>query len=395
MRILTFTSLYPNPAMPSRGVFVENRLRHLLADTEVESRVVSPIPWFPFAGRLSSEYAAFAKVPAEDRRHGIPIRYPRYLNLPKVGMLAQPFLMAAAARPALQRLIRDGYDFDLLDAHYFYPDGVAAALLARSLGKPLVITARGTDINLIPRYAVPRRLIRWAAGRADHMITVCQALKDSLVELGADPAKVTPLRNGVDLATFQPPADRAALRQAMGARGTVIVSVGYLIERKGHDLVIRALARLPEATLRIIGDGPERAALEGLARELGLAERVQFLGSLPHAELPRHYGAADVMVLASSREGWANVLLESMACGTPVVATRVWGTPEVVATPEAGRLAQARTPEAIADGIRELLADYPERAATRRYAEAFSWDDTSRGQWDIFSRVCAGTPGTA
>jgi glycosyltransferase involved in cell wall biosynthesis len=390
MRILTFTSLYPNQAMPSRGVFVENRLRHVVRDMDVESRVVSPIPWFPFGDRLASDYAAFAKVPRQDERHGIAIRYPRYLNLPKIGMTAQPFLMAAAARPVLRQMIRDGYDFDLIDAHYFYPDGVAAALLARSLDKPLVITARGTDINLIPQYALPRRLIQWAAKRADHMITVCQALNDSLVELGADPAKVTTLRNGVDLSSFQPTADREQQRQQLGLSGTVIVSVGYLIPRKGHDLVIRALAELPDATLLIIGDGPERAALEGLARDIGVAGRVRFTGAIPHAVLPRFYGAADVMVLASSREGWANVLLESMACGTPVVATRVWGTPEVVATSEAGRLADERTPQSIRDAIQALLADYPDRTATRRYAEQFSWDDTTRGQWEIFSRLCAG-----
>lgn len=389
MRILTFSSLYPSAAMPSRGVFVENRLRHLLADGDIESRVVSPIPWFPFAGRWSADHAAFGRVPRAERRHDIAIAYPRYLNLPKVGMTAQPFLMAAAARPVLRRLIDDGYDFDLIDAHYFYPDGVAAALLARWFNKPLVITARGTDINLIPRYALPRRLIQWAGRRADAMITVCQALNDSLVALGMAPDKVTTLRNGVDLATFRPPADRDGLRRSLDLQGTVILSVGYLIERKGHDLVIRALAGLPDASLLIVGDGPQRAALQALAAQLGVADRVRFTGALPHAELPRYYGAADVMVLASSREGWANVLLESMACGTPVVATRVWGTPEVVAVPAAGRLAE-RSPESLRDGIRALLADYPDRALTRRYAEGFSWDDTTRGQRALFSRLLGG-----
>ena len=245
VRILTFSSLYPNPAMPPRGVFVENRLRHLVEDADIESRVVSPVPWFPLAGRLSSEHAAFEQVPGEDERHGISIRYPRYLHLPKVGMTLQPVLMAMAALPVLKKIIRDGYDFDVIDAHYFYPDGVAAAWLARRLNKPLTITARGTDINLIPQYALPRRMIQWAARRADAMITVCQALNDSLVELGAEAGKVHTLRNGVDLQLFRPPVEREGLRTALELSGTVVVSVGYLIPRKGHDLVIRAMAALP------------------------------------------------------------------------------------------------------------------------------------------------------
>jgi glycosyltransferase involved in cell wall biosynthesis len=105
--------------------------------------------------------------------------------------------------------------------------------------------------------------------------------------------------------------------------------------------------------------------------------------------LKKYYGAADALVLASSREGWANVLLESMACGTPVIASNVWGTPEVVASPDAGILMSERTPQGLVQAVHALRASYPQHEATRRYAEKFSWDDTTQGQIKLFQKILA------
>jgi glycosyltransferase involved in cell wall biosynthesis len=384
---LTFTTLYPNGAMPRHGVFVENRLRHLLASGAATAQVIAPVPWFPFISPRFGEYAAYAKAPRRELRHNIDVDHPRYPLLPKIGMTLSPLLLALAMRPVIRRLLQRGEQFDVIDAHYFYPDGVAAILLGRWFNKPVVITARGTDLNLIPQYLLPRKLIQWAAARAAGMITVCQALKDVLVELGVPEERVTVLRNGVDLQQFQPPADRAVLRERLKIQGTTLLSVGHLIERKGHDLVIAALEYLPNTRLLIAGDGPEDVSLRALACAHGVAARVTFLGAIKHDQLRDYYGAVDILVLASSREGWANVLLEAMACGTPVVASNVWGTPEVVAVPEAGVLMRERTPTGLADGVRYLLAHAPDRAATRRYAEKFSWEATTLGQLELFARI--------
>jgi glycosyltransferase involved in cell wall biosynthesis len=289
-------------------------------------------------------------------------------------MSIAPFLLAQAVKPAIARLIDEGYDFDLIDAHYFYPDGVAAAMLARHFNKPLVITARGSDITLFPSYALPRRQILWAARRADAIITVCNALRDEVVAMGIEADRVVSLRNGVDLELFRPTERRANPM-------FTLLAVGHLVPVKAQDLIIGALPLLPGVRLVLAGDGPDRAKLENLARELKVAERVTFLRS--------HYSAADALVLASSREGWANVLLESMACGTPVVASRVYGTPEVVAAPEAGVLMRERSYQGVADAVNALRANYPDRAATRRYAERFSWDDTTEGQISLFESVLA------
>ena len=168
-----------------------------------------------------------------------------------------------------------------------------------------------------------------------------------------------------------------------------LLSVGHLIPRKGHDHIIRALPLLPDYALLILGEGPERAALQALAEQLGVADRVRLPGTQPHAALPAYYGAADLLVLASSREGWANVLLEAMACGTPVLSSPAWGAREAVAAPEAGLVLAETNPAAIAAGVRAVCATATDRAATRRYAEAFGWDATTEGQIALFRRVIA------
>lgn len=393
IRLLTFSTLYPSSVRPGHGIFVETRLRELLSSGAVEAKVVAPVPWFFSTHPRYGEYAQVAKTPHREMHNGIEVLHPRYLLPPKIGMTIAPFSMALGAIPTIQRLLSDGFDFDLIDAHYYYPDGVAAALLARHFNKPFTVTARGTDLNLIPQYALPRRMMQWAASRAQASIGVCSALVDVLRGWGIGNDRLYVMRNGVDLQRFRP-LPQAQVRHELGLSGSpLLVSVGYLIERKGHHIAIEALAKLlpvfPEARLIIIGDGPERQKLLVLARELGVESHLTMTGALPNADLLKWYSAADVMLLASSREGWANVLLESMACGTPVVAANIWGTPEVVASDVAGRLVQHRNGEAFADSIRQLLAKYPPRDHVRAYAEGFSWQCTTEAQVALFSQIKA------
>jgi len=391
IRILTFSTLYPNEAQPNHGVFVENRLCHLVASGAVEAVVVAPVPYFPSSSRAFGRWSVYARIPKVERRNGLTIHHPRYPVVPKIGMNLAPAHLAASSLYTIRRLRRDGHAFDLLDAHFVYPDGVAAAWLGKWFGKPVVMTARGTDINFIPRFRLPRRMIQQSLAKAAGIITVSQALKDATVELGIAPEAVRVLRNGVDLERFRP-MDRCRVRAKLAIDGITLLSVGHLIERKGHDLVIRALAGLPDCQLVIVGEGPERARLEALATTLGVASRVRLVGAKPHDEMAQYYSAADALVLASSREGWANVLLEAMACGTPVIASNIWGNPEVVAHPAAGRLMHERTPSGIVEAAQDLFASPPDRKATRQYAEKFSWDETTRGQIELFSQILSRAP---
>jgi teichuronic acid biosynthesis glycosyltransferase TuaC len=385
LSLLTVSTLFPNPVQATHGLFVETRLRKLIATGEVTARVLAPIPWLPAFVRYPA-LGPLHQVPRQLVRDGLAVYHPRYLVIPKFGMSLTPYTLYRAMRRAFIEIVQSGYRVDLIDAHYFYPDGVAAVWLANEFGLPVTVTARGTDINLIPQFSRPRRMIQRAAGRADGMIAVCQALKDTMVELGVTPERIVVLRNGVDLNRFRP-IDRGAARAALSLVRPTLASVGHLVERKGHHHVIGALAQLPAMDLLIVGAGEERKNLEQLAARLGVSDRVRFLGAVDQDRLRLIYNAADALVLASSREGWANVLLESMACGTPVVASAVWGTPEVVASPEAGVLMPSLDAAGVVAGVNLLFSRLPRREDTRAYAQGFAWEPTTQGQLTLFREI--------
>jgi teichuronic acid biosynthesis glycosyltransferase TuaC len=390
IKTLLFSTLYPSAARPVHGIFVETRLRELLKTGAVETKVVAPVPWFPLTGERFGEYGKFAATPHFELRNGVEVFHPRYFLPPRVGMNMAPHTLARGALPTIRKLIRDGFDFDLIDAHYYYPDGVAAGFLAKVLGKPFVVTARGTDINVIPDYPLPRRLILNTSQAAAASIGVSRALMDKLAELGATREKLEVFRNGVDLERFHPlsrDTARQQIRICTAPEDRLILSVGNLVELKGHHLAIEALQKLPiETQLAIIGKGSDHSRLEALAHQLGVADRVHFAGVILPDELKWWYSAADVLVLCSSREGWPNVLLEAMACGTPVVATKVGGVAEML-TQGVGTLLPARSSAALASALENLLTASPDRQQIRRHAEKFSWDATSQAQLQLFRTI--------
>jgi len=389
LRILTFSTLYPSSVRPGHGIFVETRLRELVASGQVDARVIAPVPWFHSTNSRFGEYARMARTPRCEQRNGLDVQHPRYLLPPKIGMTIAPFSLALGAMSAVSRLIKEGFSIDLIDAHYYYPDGVAAAILAQRFNLPFTVTARGTDVNLIAKLPIPGRLVGWAAKRAHTSIGVSRALTTAMADLGIPPSKLITIANGVDLTQFQIQSQDAA-RAALGwPAGPTLLSVGNLVENKGHHLVIEALMGLPEFRLFVVGDGPERLALERLASKSGVAPRVTFLGRIDHGKIAACYSAADMLVLASSREGMPNVLLESMACGTPVVATAVGGIPEVVTNNNAGRVIPERTAAAIVGAVLDLWRNLPAREVVRGCAMDKGWQSTTEEQIRLFSSIAA------
>jgi glycosyltransferase involved in cell wall biosynthesis len=385
MRVLTFTNLYPSAAQPRHGIFVEHRMRQLVASGRAGVRVVAPVPWLPLARHWSARYAQLARVAPLEERNGIAVHRPRFLAVPGLTSWINPLLMALSALPTVRRLQRQ-QDFDLIDAHFVFPDGAAAVLLGRWLGKPVVVTARGTDINAFPRHAVPRRWIRWVTRHATALVTVSAALRQSWLDLGVEPQRVAVLRNGVDLALFAA-GDREAARAELGFSGPTLLSVGHLVSDKGHQLLVDALPLIPAASAVIVGEGPMRAELLQRARDLRVEARVRLVGNVPQTALARYYLAADATVLASKSEGMPNVLLESLACGTPVIASSVGGNAEVVSARVAGELLSERSAAAIAAAWSRLVAAGIDRQAVRHHAEQFGWAPTVAGLLQLFEQL--------
>lgn len=371
LRVLTLSTLFPDASRPDFGVFVERQTLALAVGDEVAVEVVAPISLPPWPLSFHPHYRPRASLPAVERWKGLPVNRPRFPGSLGIGAASAAKRLARTLLPLL-REIRVRFPFDVIDAEFFWPDGVAAIALGRALDVPVSIKARGSDIDHWSRDPRVRRLMGDAAAAAGGLLAVSEALKARMVALGMPADKITVHRTGVDGELFHP-RDRAAAKAALGVSGPLVVSAGALVPVKGYSLALAAIARVPEVLWLIVGDGPERSGLEAQARGLGLSERVRFLGGRAHEELPALLGAADILLHTAEREGLANVWIEALACGTPLVVTETGAAHEVVDRPEAGWIVP-RDAGAVADALRALLAAAPEQAAVREAAARFSWE---------------------
>lgn len=371
LRVLTLSTLFPDANRPTFGVFVERQTLALAARNDVAVEVVAPVGLPPWPLALHPHYRARRNLPGVEEWKGLKVHRLIFPVLPPFGRVWAAKRLGETLTPLLREM-RQRLPFDVIDAEFFWPDGVAATRVGRALGVPVSIKARGSDIDFWGRGETIRRQMVEAAFAADGLLAVSAALKGRMEQLGMPPGRIHVHYTGVDAELFRP-SDRRAAKAEIGVEGPLIVTAGALVPVKGHRLALQAIARVPEATWLVVGDGPERTALEKQARELGVSERVRFLGVRPHAELPGLLGTADLLLHTAEREGLANVWVEALACGTPVVVTETGAAAEVVDRPEAGRVVP-RDPIAIGDAIRELLADPPAQDDVRRSAERFSWE---------------------
>ncbi|MFK4793470.1 glycosyltransferase [Sphingobium sp. ZW T5_29] len=370
LNVLTLSTLFPDISRPNFGVFVERQARELAGRPDVDVTVIAPvgIPIWPFS--LAESYDPLRSLPRKERWQDLTVYRPIFRTIPKVGARFNVANMTRAILPLVRRL-HEQRPFDVIDASFFFPDGPVAQRLSRALGIPYSVKARGADIHYWGARRDTRKLVLRAAEGASGLLAVSNAMRRSMVKMGIDADKIRVHYTGVDLDRFEI-ADRAAAKDVLGFEGPVVLCVGALIPRKGQELLVQALPRLPGVTLLFVGQGQYRRALEKQAEDLGVDRRIGFLGSVPHDRLPRIYAAADVMALPSSSEGLANAWVESLACGTPIVISDVGGARELLDRPEAGQIVD-RDPEAIAAAIGAILYNPPEREAVRDTALRFTW----------------------
>jgi len=346
VNVVSLSLCYPSDDQPQAGLFVRHRLRSLTGFANV--RVAHVVPT-PFWRRPFSTFQTPESCPPTWR---VAMPY-----LPLVGKPLNPLLYARAVGPLIESWSRRG-EVDVIDAHFCWPDGVAASKVASRLGLPYVVTLRG----VLGRYAHDpikcASVVRSLEG-ASAVIAVSQSLKDAAAGLGVSPHRIHVVPNGVDSEVFHP-GDRHAARKSLGRPPdeVMLITVGHLCRRKGVHRVLELLPELLDQhdRLRYVVVGANAAEdrfadhLRRLTGKLGLSRYVSFTGALNDHEVARWLQAADLFVLPTTNEGWCNALSEAVATNLPVVCTDVGGNREVVANTNA-----ALVPPNDARSLRETL----------------------------------------
>jgi len=394
-KILVISSTFPSAVMPTYGVFVKERLKAVAKLPGYELRVISPVPYFPPIRQFKKWYK-WSQFPREEIVDGLKVYRPRYFLPPKIGGYFHPRLMYPAAKRAVEK-IRAEFDFDLIDAHFFYPSGCVAAKLGEHYQRPVVITGRGEDILRFPELPVIGGRIRTSLRQTTQLIAVSEEIGKKMVSLGADPGKVTVIPNGVDCQKFQPIPMRDARRELnLPIDRPIVISVGYRLELKGFHILVNAIPkireRFPDVLVVIVGGQASWAAdylpmIEERVRHHNIGEHVIIVGDRPQDELANWYSAADVFALLTSREGSPNVLMEALACGLPAVATPVGGIPEILGDSRLGILLPQRSVAVAAEGIVAALDCNWDRRSIRGVMEGRSWGSTALDVDRVFRRT--------
>jgi teichuronic acid biosynthesis glycosyltransferase TuaC len=374
MKVLVLSTVFPNPQQPLHGLFVRERIRHLARYAEI--RVVSPVPWFNGG----------ARIPASEQQGNLEVRHPTFFYVPAVFKVLDGLFLFLSTLPEVRR-IRQTFKFDLVDAHFTYPDGFAGILLGRWFRVPVVITVRGSELRFV-RHPLRRMAIRWALRRADRVIAVSTALGDLARDFGTTPERLHVIRNGVDPERFSPrPAPEARRSLGLPPEAPLLVCVGHLVPLKGFHRVIEAFHRLvpdfPDARLAIVGGhgagtGRYPQQLAHLIQTLGLTGQVLMPGPQTPDRVAVWLNAADVLVLDSDREGCPNVVCEAMACGCPVVAPRVGEIQNMVPSHAGILFDDPNDVPALTRCLPDALRRAWDRPAIRATAEQNTWDSVAQ-----------------
>lgn len=390
MKVLMVTDVFPNHVNPNLGTFSLERLKTIQKMAEV--KVVAAVPYFPSWGFLKGfkKWHDYSRVKLHEVVEGTDVYHPRRVVIPKVGGASSGYFYYRTLKNAFGKIAGE-FKYDVIDAHFIWPDGYAALRAGKEMGVPVCITAHGTDVNLMPDFPSIRPLIAKTIKGADRIIAVSGALAEIVKSLGGVDEKVRVIHNGVDITKFKR-IDRDEARNEIGVDGgaKVLISIGALIPRKGHEYLIDGVDMLvngegmKDIQLLILGKGESQGALEERIRTLNLEKHVRLVGPVPHMELYRWLSASDFFCLTSSREGWPTVFFESWACGVPVLATAVHGAPEAICSDAYGLLIDRQDPALVAEAIKKAMDMKWDPGVMMDYAAANTWERLSQ---DIYGEL--------
>ncbi len=392
MRVLIISHMYPNKVSPLSGIFVQHQAE-ALARAGAEPTVLAPVPWVPELLGGYTKWGGYPDVPQVETQRGVKVYHPRVLEFPRSALFEfYPWTFALGMKAAFQRIVNQG--IDLIHAHVAHPDGAAALQLARRYSLPVVVTIHGQDFAYtVHRSKLCASSVRSTLQQASKVILVSRKLQtgSGLENWGVPLDKFQVIYNGINLAAVREEKPRADSR-------IILLSVGFLRPDKGHAVVLQSLAEVirqfPQVLYRIVGEGSEQQKLQGMVRELGLENHVEFLGSLPHPEAMQQISECDVFVLPSWREAFGVVYLEAMAHGKPIIGTEGEGIAEILQAEPVGIAVPPRDPHSLTQAIL-TLAGSPDlrRGMGKRGRELawdkFSWEHNAQQTFALYQTVVA------
>jgi len=391
LKLLVISRIFPNNKMPQYGTFVRQEVSGLSKICKL--KVVAPVPWFPSIPiqiDKIKKWQIFSEVMKYEKNNDVEIFHPRYLVTPKFGRTFYFLFYLIGIINTVKRVHRV-FSFDAILVFYGIPDGIAAVLLAKIMKKPVIVKMLGSDVNVDSKGFLINFIFKRILKHADLIVCVCEKLSREIVDRGNPEEKVITIEKSVNNDIFFPKdkkIQRSRLKLPLDQK--IILFVGNLLPIKGCIYLIKALAIINEKSvdfyLYIIGDGPEMVYLKNTAIELKIEQYVKFIGSRPHVEIPDWLNASDLLCLPSLDEGHPNIVLEALACGIPVVASRVGGIPEIIKSAEEGLLVAPKDSLSISNAILNIIEN--KGCFGRRSNKTVrTWKDVANEMHDEFGKV--------
>ena len=354
--IVIISNLYPNNVETTKGLFIKQLADSLSNLCEIT--VVSPIPFHPL------DLIRKPAIVDKEMINGIVVLHPRYIVIPKMLRSLIGYFFSKGILNTIKSLKNQG-KADIISAHWAYPDGYGASLVAKKLNIPFSVHALGCDINDYTKYKIRRKLIVSALNNSNINIVKSQALKDKITSLGVNSDKTHVIHNGVDQDKFKR-TDVSIARKSVQSYSNKVkfdddikycLFIGNFQIEKGLNYLLDAFDKIKNEKIHliIIGAGPLQQSVEEQINQLNLNAHVTLVGRVEHQQIPNYMSASDLLCLPSLREGCPNVVLESLSCGTPVVASNVGAVPDIISKKELGVIVPACDPVALAQGLTKGL----------------------------------------